>query len=133
MSRATTAAAKAELFALLAPAGVPAVDGITVAYPFEPARGQMQKPVALTVATSGLSATAYVFAVRVYITTEVDAQQAQDNLDVIVQAVDVLLEPYWAPGDWSIGPTEDSDAFVAECQVAVGREDGRLRTGGFGE
>ena len=133
MSRATIGGAKAELFTLLAPSGVPAVSGITAAYPFEPGKGQMQKPVALTVATTGLTATAYLFAVRIYAATDVDAKVAQDNLDTILQATDVLLEPYWGPGDWSVAAVEDLDAIVAECQVAVGREDGRLRPGGFGE
>lgn len=126
--RNSLAAVKAELFGLLAPNGNPAIPGVTAVYDHEPHDGQRAKPVAITISTAGLGPTAYTVFVRVYAAADGEAAVFQASMDSIVEAVDLLMTPYWGPPEWDVADRrEDLNAFVAETQVFVGREDGRLR------
>lgn len=130
MSRDTISNAVAELYATIAPSGVPAVSGITKVYPFDPAPGQMAKPTAVTVDDDGLSDLHYVLVVRVYQSTDVDAQKAAETLRSIYQQLDVLLTTHWGPVEWVREDDREIGALIATCRLEVGREDGLLRTGG---
>lgn len=126
--RNTLGAVKAELYGLLAPSGVPAVAGVTAVYDHDPHDGQRAKPVAITISTAGIGPTAYTVAVRIYAAADGEAATFQATLDSVLEAVDLLMTPYWGPPDWDVADRrEDLNAFVAETNVFVGREDGRLR------
>lgn len=127
MSRETLEATKAELYAVLAGAGLAAH-----VYPHDPGPGRTGGPTAVCVSTAGLTDTSYLLAVRVYADAEVDAVAAQAAVDRITQEVDELLATYWGPQDWEVGYSEDYVKFVAACRIEVGREDGRYRPG-FGQ
>lgn len=136
MSRETAAAALAELFDTLVPDGVIAVEGITMALDHDPGAGrvaELAEPVLLTVSDAGLTATSWIFTVRIVFDAEVDAAAAQVAARDIVPEVDVLLAPYWGSGEWEIGHSDDlptpyaRPAWVAQTRIEVGREDGRFR------
>lgn len=138
MSRDTLAAAKEELFDLLAPDGIPAVDGITAAVPYDPGPARiadLAEPVILTISTGTITPTSWVLTVRIVFDAEVDAAAAQVAADDIIPDVDLLLAPHWGPGDWECGPSDDlptpyaRPAWVAQTSVEVHRADGRLRPG----
>jgi hypothetical protein len=126
--RNSLAAVKAELASLLAPGGTPAVSGVNAVYDHEPHEGQRAKPVAMTLVTAGLDPTAYLVTVRIYVAADGEATIFQDAFDSILEAVDLLMTPYWGPPAWDVSDRRDDiNAFVAETTVVVGREDGRLR------
>lgn len=127
MSRETITAAIAELYATIAPAGVAAVPGVTAVYPFEPAPGQMAKPTSVTIDDGGLNTHAYVIVIRVYQTTDVDAQQAAENHRAVYQALDVMLTTRWGPVEWIKDNDHALGALVATCRLDVAREDDFLR------
>ena len=120
----------AELAALLAPSGTPAVAGVTQVYDHEPAAGQMAKPTAVTLAWAATDPAFWTLSLRVYQTTDVDAALAARTLEAVSQALDDLLEPHWGPAEWTAENDRDLGALVATCRIEVGREDGKLRTGG---
>ena len=130
MSRDTITNAVLELAGVLAPAGSPAVSGVTQVYDHEPAPGQMAKPTSVTVAWSGTEPDFWTLNVRVYQTTDIDAAAAARNLEAVSQAIDILLEPHWGPAEWTAELDPELGALVATCRVLVGREDGKLRIGG---
>lgn len=143
MARDTAAAALDELFELLVPDGIPAVEGITAAYDHDPGAAriaELAEPVLLTVADAGLTAVSYVFVVRLIFDAEVDAAAAQAAARDIVPAVDELLAAHWGPVEWEYAHSDDlpaafdRPAWVATTRLDVGREDGRFRPGpsGFG-
>ena len=138
MSRDTAAAAIAELFDTLAPDGEVAVDGITMALDHDPGPGRiadLAEPVLLTVSDAGLSATHWIFAVRLVFDAEVDAAAAQLAARDIVTEVDTLLAAHWGSGDWEISHSDDlpapyaRPAWVAQTLIEVRRADGRFRPG----
>ena len=139
MSRDTAAEAIAELFDTLAPGGQVAVDGITMALDYDPGPGriaELAEPVLLTVADAGLTATHWVFAVRIVFDAEVDAAAAQLAARDIVTEVDGLLAVHWGSVDWEILHSDDlpaayaRPAWVAKCLIDVRRQDGRFRPTG---
>jgi hypothetical protein len=126
--RSSLAAAKDELYGLLAPGGVPAVGGVNAVYDHEPHDGQRAKPVAITISTAGLASDAFSLTVRIYVAADGEASLFQDTLDSVLEAVDLLMTTYWGPQGWEVvDRRDDLNAYTAECQVSVGREDGRLR------
>lgn len=136
MARDTPAAAIAELFGTLAPGGQIAVDGITMALDHDPGAGRiadLAEPVLLTVADAGLTATSWVFAVRLVFDAEVDGAAAQLAARDIVTEVDLLLAAHWGSVDWEISHSDDlpaayaRPAWVATCHVEVRRQDRRFR------
>jgi hypothetical protein len=130
MSRETITAAIAELYATIAPGDVSAVAGVTKVYPFEPAPGQMAKPVAVTIDDGGLTDLHYHLIIRVYQSTDIDASQAATGHRAVYQALDVLLTSYWGPVEWVKEHDAEIGALIATCRLEVGREDGLLRLGG---
>lgn len=115
------AAAKAELYGLVSGANLPA--GVTAAYRFEPTTGHMAKPVALTIFTVGMDPDFYLLALRIYQTAEVDAEDAQDNLDLVIQAVEAKLTSGFGRAPWTIEYSAELVAFIATCVLPAGRED----------
>lgn len=126
MARDSIANSKAELAALLAPGGTPAVSGVAAFYDHEPYRGQALRGVWVTLGTAGMTPEFYLIAVRVYhSTTTLPAGTVQTALDTLVQAHDALLATTgrFGPSNWEVEWNEDLDAFVATSVLAVGRED----------
>lgn len=121
MARSSIAAAKAELYALLSAANLPA--GVVATYNYEPLSGQMAKPTALTISTAGMDPDFYFLAVRVYQSAEIDAEAAQANLDTVILTVENKFTSGFGMAPWSVEYLVDLDAFVATCVVPVGRED----------
>lgn len=121
MARTSLAASKAELYGLITTGGLPT--NVTAAYNYEPLAGQMQKPVALTISTAGMTAVDYLIALRIYVTAESDAQKAQDDLDATIMAVDARMTSGFGPSNWDVTYDAELNAFVALNVFNVGRED----------
>lgn len=119
MARNSLAASKAELKGLLT-AGTN-VGGVTTVYDHEPL--QVAKPTAVTIFTAGMDPDFYLIAVRIYHTADVDAKDAQDNLDVMIIDVEDRLSSGFGMAPWSVDYREDLNAFVATTILPVGRED----------
>jgi hypothetical protein len=136
MARDTPAGAIADLFDTLAPGGQIAVDGITMALDYDPGAGRiadLAEPVLLTVSDAGLTATSWLFAVRLVFDAEVDGGAAQLAARDIITEVDLLLAAHWGSVDWEISHSDDlpvayaRPAWVATCHVPVRRQDRRFR------
>lgn len=134
MSRTTVANAKAELYALLWTAStntptfsVATVDATQIrVYDHEPRGDHMQSPVSVTISTAAMTPTEWTVVVRVYVTTaHYSAKVAQDNLDLLIPAVDVKIgsTAAFGPSQWDIAWEDSLDAFMASCVLSVGRED----------
>ena len=121
MARTSLAASKAELYALITTGGLPS--GVSAAYDHEPLAGQMQKPVAVTVSTAGMTAVDYLIALRIYVTAEPDAEKAQDDLDALIMTVDGRMTSGFGPSNWEVNYDGELNAFVATNVFQVGRED----------
>lgn len=133
MARDTLTNAKQELYALFAAdatvnrsrpvAGLVAVGFVGVSRG-EPA--DVPKPLALSVATAGVTPTDWSFYLRVYAPADDDPLAAQDRIDLALPAVDALLmdDDGFGPLNW-IGPTweEGLQSFVATSTVTAGRQD----------
>jgi hypothetical protein len=107
-----------------------------MALDYDPGPGRiadLDEPVLLTVADARLTATSWVFAVRIVFDAEVDAAAAQLAARDIVTEVDVLLAAHWGSVDWEISHSDDlpaayaRPAWVATCHVEVRRQDRRFR------
>lgn len=120
MARDSIANAKAELHSLLTTPSAPA--GVIV-YSYEPLPGHVQKPVAATVFTAGMTAVDYLVGIRLYVTAEVDAQRAQDTMDALIMEIDGRMTSGFGPSNWDVVYRDDLGGFVAENVFAVGRED----------
>jgi hypothetical protein len=130
MSRTTVAAAKAELYALLWSANAPTFSATGVdtssihVYDHEPK--QMTHPFSVTIATAGFTPDDWVLAVRIYAdTARADAKTAQDQLDLLIPAVDVKIGSNggFGPSSWEIDWDADLDALIATNLLNVGRQD----------
>lgn len=121
LSRETIGDAKAELLGLVSGANLPA--GVTKAYGFEPMPGQLAKPTAITISTAGWDLEFWQIALRVYQSIEVDAEDAQANLDAVMSEVESNLTSGFGMGAWSVDYLPDLNAMVATCVLPVGRED----------
>jgi hypothetical protein len=121
MSRDTIGAAKTELLGLLSGANLPA--GVTKAYGYEPTPGQLAKPTAITISTAGWDLEFWQVALRVYQSIEVDAEDAQENLDAVMSAVEGKLTSGFGMAAWTVDYLFDLNALVATCIIPVGRED----------
>lgn len=121
MSRTSPTNAIAELYGLITTPSLPT--GVTAAYPFEPAPGQGAKPVMITVAFVGMTAIDYLLALRIYVTSDVDAQTAQDTLASLVMTVDGRMTSGFGPSNWDVDWDPELAAFVATNIFQVGRED----------
>jgi hypothetical protein len=133
MARDTLANAKQELYELFAadptlgrsrPVDALVAVGFTGVSRGEPA--EVPKPLALSVATAGVTPTDWSFFLRVYATPDDDPIAAQDRIDVALPAVDALLmdDDGFGPLNWA-GPTWDDalQAFVATSTLTAGRQD----------
>lgn len=122
MARTSLASTKTDLYNALSS---PAISGVTSVYAYEPAPGQMLRGTTLTVFTAGVDPDTFLFRIRVYVDTSVDAHAAQDTLDTVLQLVDARLGTLgWAgPSNWAIDWIEDAGAIVALSTLEVGRED----------
>lgn len=121
MARTGLAASKAELYGLITTGGLPTL--VTAAYDHEPLPGHLQKPVALTISTAGMTAVDYLIALRIYVTAEPDAEKAQDDLDAVIMAVDDRMTSGFGPSNWDVSYDGELNAFVAVNVFNVGRED----------
>lgn len=121
MSRATIGAAKTELLGLVSGANLPA--GVTKAYGYEPTPGQLAKPTAITISTAGWDLEFWQIALRIYQSIEVDAEDAQENLDTVMSDVESKLTSGFGMGPWAVDYVADLNALVATCILPVGRED----------
>lgn len=121
MARNSLAASKAELYGLITTGGLPA--GVTSAYDHEPLPGHLQKPVALTISTAGMTAVDYLIALRIYVTAEPDAEKAQEDLDAVILTVDARMTSGFGPSNWDVSYDGELNAFVAVNVFNVGRED----------
>lgn len=120
MARTSIVNAKAELYGLLTTPSVPT--GVVV-YNHEPLPGHVQKPVAATVFTAGMTSVDYLIGIRIYVTAEADAKTAQDTLDALILEIDGRMTSGWGPSGWEVTYQPDLVAFVAENVFACGRED----------
>lgn len=85
----------------------------------------MTHPFSVTIATAGMTPDDWVFAVRIYASTErLDAKTAQDQLDLLLPAVDAKVGSNggFGPSDWEVTFDPDLDALVATNILNVGRE-----------
>lgn len=121
MSRATIGAAKAELLGLVSGSNLPA--GVTRAYGYEPVPGHLAKPTAITISTAGWDIEFWQIALRVYQSIEVDAEDAQENLDSVMSDVESKLTSGFGMAAWAVDYIADLNALVATCVIPVGRED----------
>lgn len=130
MSRETVAAAKAELYALLWSGGAPTfsatgVDAAAVrVYDHEP-KG-FSHPFSVTIATAGFTPDDWVLAVRIYAdTARTDAKVAQDQLDLLIPAVDAKVGSSggFGPSSWEVDWDADLDSLIATSLLNVGRQD----------
>lgn len=121
MSRNTIGEAKQELLALVSGANLPA--GVTKAYGYEPTPGQLAKPTAITISTAGWDLEFWSIALRIYQSIEVDAEDAQANLDAVMSEVEASLTSGFGMAAWSVDYLPDLNALVATVILPVGRED----------
>lgn len=121
---ASPAAARAALYALLAPNGVPALTGVTRVYDHERAPGDLIKPVAVTIFNAGMTPAFYVLEIRLYVSTESSASWAQKELDRLMIEVDGLMTATFGASNWSTVFDAELGFLVATCTLdQVGRED----------
>ena len=118
MTAQTPKAARAELAARVTAAALP---GVNVVLDHEPTA--VVHGVAVTFSTAGIDPTEWLISARVYVSTAMGAEAAQDALDDTVLAVDPLL--YEVPRTrWEFdGPDEDLEAYVATMVLSYPRED----------
>lgn len=121
MARTSPTNAIAELYGLITTPSLPA--GVTAAYSFEPAAGQGAKPVMITVFFAGMTAVDYLLALRIYVTSDVDAESAQATLASLVMTIDARMTSGFGPSNWENGFDPELGAFVATNIFQVGRED----------
>lgn len=117
MARTSLAGARADVATALN-----SVSGVTTAYDHEPVAHD--KPVALTVSSAGIAPTDYLIAVRIYVTTEIPVEDAQDKMDSVLEAADNALPSWAGPSQWSIEWDQEQGQLVATCVLEIGREDG---------
>lgn len=118
------AAARAALYALLAPNNIPAVSGVTRVLDHEPGPGDLAKPVTLTIFNAGMTPAFYVLEMRLYVSTEASASRAQRDLDRLMLEVDELMTATFGPSNWSVVWEPESGFLVATCTLdQIGRED----------
>lgn len=124
MSRATLTDAKAELVALLQPGGNPPTGVNEVFDHLPPVPSGLRGPVSLCIYTDGIAPTAWRIAASVFMTSDVDFQQAQADLDTLLPRLDALMTAGFGPSNWAITfPTLDVPFFLATCTFEVGRQD----------
>lgn len=131
MARDTLANAKTELFGLLGtattyvPVSSLVTAGVVKVYDHEPRPGDALKGCFVTVEWAGMTPEYWLFAVRVYVSGDVNAKSASDYTLAAAVAVDALVNNGGFGGsEWS-GPVwaEDLNAFVATNTVMCGRSD----------
>lgn len=120
MSRGTIGAAKTELLGLVSGANLPA--GATRAYGYEPVPGHLAKPTAITISTAGWDLEFWLIALRVYQSIEVDAEDAQENLDAVMDDVESKLTSGFGVAVWTVDYVAELNALVATCILPVGRD-----------
>ena len=98
--------------------------GIPV-YGYEPKPGGLPLPVAVTVATAGITDTEWLLAVRVYSSVRVgDFAAAQDTLDDATEATDTALGDVAVPrSSWQYQYIDEHEAIVATSIVTYPRDD----------
>lgn len=77
----------------------------------------------VTIATAGMTPVFYLIALRIYVTTDVDAQWAQDTMDSLIQTIDARMDARFGPSQWETEFVPELAAFVATNVFEVGRED----------
>ena len=91
----------------------------------EPTPAALPTPIAVTVATDGVTPLDITVAVRIYV-QGIDASRAWDSLDDMVDAVEVLLDATLSEcprGSWVYGWAEEFGCFTATCLLAYPRND----------
>jgi hypothetical protein len=125
MATSSLAAARTLLYNALNVTGV--TDVVTRVFDYEPAAGEMAKPASITIFASGVTPDFWQFAARIYHATDVNAEAAQKNIDIIILAVEAAMKTAGVvnigPSQWEIGFTDGIDALVAQTDVQIGRED----------
>jgi hypothetical protein len=121
VARTSLAASKQELYALLTTGGLPS--GVTVAYDYEPAPGDVQKPGVVTIFTGGMTPTDYLLVLRIYMPTGASVKKAQEDLDTLIMTVDARMTSGFGPSNWTVEWLVELDALVASNTFEVGRED----------
>jgi len=91
----------------------------------EPYAGQLQTPLAVTVAPAGITPTSVLVTVRCYAsTTTQTADIAWDQLNNLVEAVEDLLAITNTPrSNWERPLMLEVDSIILSTDVAVARED----------
>ena len=97
--------------------------GVRKVYNHEPAAGNMEKPVCITVVSGEVTPEDYQFIVRVYIDASQDAQQAEELKDTVIDALDDLLTDDFGPSNYSPDFGEEINSFVITSVLTHGRED----------
>lgn len=127
MGRASLSAAKAELFAFLHVADTEStsvVDGVAAIYDHHPGRGEMKKPITVTVTPALVTPDDWVFAVRVFASIETDAGAVEETLEQVVTDIEALVSNRFGPSDWKIDPHPTlEETLLAEWLITCGRED----------
>lgn len=131
MSRTSLKNTKAEFYALLWSANAPtfSATGVDAAaihvYDHEPR--SLDYPFNITVAFGGNDAHFWVLTVRIYASTaRMDAKTAQDQLDVLMPAVEAaaVANGGYDPQGWSALEWDDQlEAFMVANDFEVGRQD----------
>ena len=91
----------------------------------EPTPAGLPRPIAVTVATEGVTPLDITVAVRVYV-EGIDASRAWDSLDDTVDAVEAKLDASLSAcprGTWVYGWAEEFGCFTATCLLAYPRND----------
>jgi len=117
----TLVAAKTALYDLLAVDAQgrpqPSLEKVRRVYRGEPAPGQAEKPICVTVASTSMGGDGITVTVRVYAATDTQPLQAQDDLDATVDAIETLLEASttFTQGTWTVVYVDALEALVASC------------------
>lgn len=100
--------------------------GVAGVYDVELPGGDIAKPVAVTLFSTGYTPTEFNFEIRVYSSLDEGAAEAQYTLDAVLPIMDDLLPGNTGPENWLIVFDETLNAFIATSTVNLGREDFNL-------
>lgn len=119
------AGARAELVARFGTANASTVTGVDRLFDHLPGAGDLTGGVSVCVFLVEIDPESWHFAVRAYMdATGRGMKKAQDDLDVLLPALDAALSAPFGPSNWRLSyPTESELFFSAEAVLAVGRED----------
>ena len=92
-------------------------------YKGEPTPGQMLGPLAITITTSSIEPSEFVFVLRAYAQLATGALLQQQRLDQLVYTLEQYLDGKIPRNNWTWAYSEQLDALIAECSLSYPRDD----------